>query len=66
MRVFNVPIGYDAVQIVNELYRNYHIEVATGINDMKKSLIRIGTMGFSANMKNINALDKAMRRIVNK
>ena len=66
MRVFNVPIGYDAVQIVNELYRNYHIEVATGINDMKKSLIRIGTLGLSANMKNINALVKAMRRIVNK
>ncbi len=65
MRVFLVPKGYDSVRIAEKLYREYGIEVATGIKEMKNKLIRIGTMGFSSNMNNISALEKAIRSVVN-
>lgn len=66
MRVFKVPYGYDAVEIANKLLNEYDIEVATGIKDMKNLLLRIGTMGFSANMKNISNLERAIRRIISR
>lgn len=60
-----IPEGVDDVTTRQYLLANYDLEIGAGLGDLAGKVWRIGLMGYSARMENINLLLKALAEVMN-
>ena len=60
-----IPEGVDDVTTRQYLLANYDLEIGAGLGDLAGKVWRIGLMGYSARMENINLLLKALAEAMN-
>jgi alanine-glyoxylate transaminase/serine-glyoxylate transaminase/serine-pyruvate transaminase len=56
-----VPKGLDEVQVRSRLLKEYNIEIAGGLGELKGEVWRIGLMGYSSSRENVTLLLAALR-----
>lgn len=61
-----VPDGVDEAKIRNILLNEYNIEIGAGLGNLSGKIWRIGLMGYSSNIENINLCINALKEILNK
>jgi alanine-glyoxylate transaminase/serine-glyoxylate transaminase/serine-pyruvate transaminase len=59
-----VPAGVDEAEVRARLLRDYHIEIAGGLGELKGKVWRVGLMGYSSQPENILLLLAAFRQIL--
>lgn len=59
-----VPEGVDEAKVRARLLKEYNIEIAGGLGDLKGKIWRIGLMGYSSRPENVLLLLSALRRIM--
>ena len=64
MNVVSVPTG-DEAKIRNELLKDFNLEIGGGLGPLAGKYWRIGLMGYSCRMQNINNLFEALGKFVN-
>jgi alanine-glyoxylate transaminase/serine-glyoxylate transaminase/serine-pyruvate transaminase len=63
MNVISVPKGKDEAKIRNDLLNDYNLEIGGGLGPLAGKYWRIGLMGYSCRMQNINNLFGALERL---
>lgn len=58
-----IPDGVHDVEIRSQLLKEYNIEIAGGIGDLKGKIWRIGLMGYSSRKENILLLLAALKKL---
>jgi alanine-glyoxylate transaminase/serine-glyoxylate transaminase/serine-pyruvate transaminase len=61
-----IPNGVDDVKIRTQLLKNYNIEIAGGLGELKGKVWRIGLMGYSSRAENVLLLLTALERALGK
>lgn len=61
-----VPTGVDELSIRQRLLREYNIEIAGGLGELKGKIWRIGLMGYSSRPENVVLLLSALERLLYK
>ena len=59
-----VPDGVDEAQVRSRLLKEYNIEIAGGLGELKGKVWRVGLMGYSSRRENITLLLEALRRLL--
>lgn len=59
-----VPQGVDEAKVRARLLREYNIEIAGGLGDLKGKIWRIGLMGYSSRPENVLLLLSALKRLL--
>jgi alanine-glyoxylate transaminase/serine-glyoxylate transaminase/serine-pyruvate transaminase len=59
-----IPKGFDDAAIRSRLLNEYNIEIGSGLGDFAGKIWRIGLMGESSNLNNINMLLSALKQIM--
>ena len=62
----SVPEEIDEAMIRKSLLDDYNIEIGAGIGELAGKVWRIGLMGYSSNVENINACVNALKNILQK
>jgi len=55
-----IPEGVDGAQIQSRLMKDYNIEIAGGLGELKGKVWRIGLMGYSSRLENVTLLLAAL------
>ncbi|MDZ7623954.1 MAG: hypothetical protein U5J96_05840 [Ignavibacteriaceae bacterium] len=58
----SVPEGIDEAKVRASLLNDYNIEIGAGLGELAGKVWRIGLMGYSSNVKNINLFVSADER----
>jgi alanine-glyoxylate transaminase/serine-glyoxylate transaminase/serine-pyruvate transaminase len=61
-----IPEGVDEFKIRQQLLKNYNIEIAGGLGELKGKVWRIGLMGYSSRAENVLLLLTALERVLGK
>jgi alanine-glyoxylate transaminase/serine-glyoxylate transaminase/serine-pyruvate transaminase len=61
-----VPEGVDEFKIRQQLLKEYNIEIAGGLGELKGTVWRIGLMGYSSRAENVLLLLTALERVMGK
>jgi alanine-glyoxylate transaminase/serine-glyoxylate transaminase/serine-pyruvate transaminase len=61
-----VPDGIDPHNVRNRLLNEYNLEIAAGFGALKDKVWRIGLMGYSSRMENVDLLLSALRELTAK
>jgi len=64
LNAVKIPAGYDDAVIRNRLLNEYNIEIGGGLGDFAGKIWRIGLMGESSTLNNINMLISALKQIM--
>ena len=59
-----VPDGVDEAQVRSRLLKEYNIEIAGGLGELKGKVWRVGLMGYSSRRENVTLLLEALRRLL--
>ncbi len=59
-----IPDGVDDLSVRKELLTKYGLEIGGGLGPLKGKIWRIGTMGESASIRNVDLLLAALRKII--
>jgi alanine-glyoxylate transaminase / serine-glyoxylate transaminase / serine-pyruvate transaminase len=62
----SVPNGIDEASVRKSLLDDYNIEIGAGLGELAGKVWRIGLMGYTSNVKNINACVSALKEILRK
>jgi alanine-glyoxylate transaminase / serine-glyoxylate transaminase / serine-pyruvate transaminase len=61
-----IPVGVDDLSIRKQLLEKYNIEISGGLGELKGRIWRIGLMGYSSRMENIDLLLDALKALLNR
>ena len=61
-----VPAGVDEAALRKTLLNDYHIEISAGLGALAGDIVRVGLMGYNANVTTVDRLVTAMRKILSK
>ena len=64
LNTVRIPEGVDDMAVRQALLREYGLEIGGGLGPMKGQIWRIGTMGESASMRNVELLLGAIKRLL--
>jgi alanine-glyoxylate transaminase/serine-glyoxylate transaminase/serine-pyruvate transaminase len=59
-----VPEGVNEAEIRSRLLKEYNIEIAGGLGDLKGRIWRIGLMGYSSRKENVVLVLSALKRLI--
>jgi alanine-glyoxylate transaminase/serine-glyoxylate transaminase/serine-pyruvate transaminase len=58
----SIPDGIDETKVRTTLLNDYNIEIGAGLGELAGKVWRIGLMGYSSNVENINACVSALKK----
>jgi len=64
LNAVTIPESVDDLSVRKRLLADYNIEIGGGLGDLKGKIWRVGLMGYSSNVNNINALLAALKTIL--
>lgn len=59
-----IPAGVDDARVRQRLYDEFNIEIGSGLGPLKGKVWRVGLMGHGARLENVEALVRALRRLI--
>ncbi|MFW9952582.1 MAG: hypothetical protein ACFFKA_20875, partial [Candidatus Thorarchaeota archaeon] len=65
LNAVSVPDGVDEAEVRKKLRMKYKIEIGAGLGPLAGKIWRIGLMGHTARLENVERLLKALDRILN-
>ena len=64
LNAVKIPEGADDLKIRSQLLKEFDIEIGTGLGPFAGKIWRIGLMGYSAKISNVNKLLDALKKIL--
>ncbi len=65
LNAIKIPAGYDDAVVRGRLLNEYNIEIGAGLGEFEGKVWRIGLMGETCTLNNINMLISALKQIMN-
>jgi alanine-glyoxylate transaminase/serine-glyoxylate transaminase/serine-pyruvate transaminase len=65
LNAINVPDGVDEAAVRARLLQEYNLEIGAGLGALAGRIWRIGLMGYSSNVKNVEYCLAALKTVLN-
>jgi len=66
LATIRIPDGVDDNEVRNRLLNEFNIEIGAGLGVLAGKIWRIGLMGYTSNVKNIDTCLSALKQILEK